>query len=220
MALFCPYCRMELRAADANSQAAIGTCRACRHVFKIATPDGRRNILKTALPERMRLWEEGADLLIQRKWLDWRAIVGLTIAAPLCGYLIFSYPRAEHTHVRVVVLTFLGSGLLSAYFALARLFNKTLIRLTPSALHITHGPLPWPGRKVPIGDIEQLYCAQYGGDEAETSYKVFAILRGGKKLKLLTAPEPQQALYIEQAIEQHLGIADRAVAGELPSVQG
>ena len=71
-----------------------------------------------------------------------------------------------------------------------------------------------------MADITQLYTQErVNSSDSGTrySYEVYLITTDGKKQKLVGGlREPQQGLYIEQAIERYLGIEDRPVAGELP----
>jgi hypothetical protein len=56
------------------------------------------------------------------------------------------------------------------------------------------------------------------GKHGSTSwtYRVNAMLTDGRKIQLMSGlPESDQALYIEQIIEDHLRIADRPVGGEM-----
>jgi hypothetical protein len=49
------------------------------------------------------------------------------------------------------------------------------------------------------------------------TYNVCAVLKGGQRVTLLSSlPEIDQALFVEQAVEEYLGIEDRPVGGELP----
>lgn len=116
-----------------------------------------------------------------------------------------------------------GVGL--TYFTAAQFLNSTTIRVSQGSLSILHGPLPWRGvRDIPVRDIEQVYCKEKAYQNRRSTryvYEVYTILRGrnpvGDSVKLLGGLlEAEQALYIEQALEKHLGLADRSVGGEIP----
>jgi hypothetical protein len=94
--------------------------------------------------------------------------------------------------------------------------NSTRIAVEGGILTVRHGPLPWPGnRSLPVADLQQLFCEEVVGSKGSRSYRLNAVLKTGKKLRLVTAlKEPDQALYLEQLLETRLGIVDVAVAGE------
>jgi len=114
-----------------------------------------------------------------------------------------------------------GVGL--TYFMLAGFLNTTRVRIANSVMTVRHGPVPWFGnRTIPAADIEQLYCTEHtrqrSDERTSTTYRLNAVLSGGKKVKLLSGlTEADQALFIEEKVETHLGIEDRRVRGEMSS---
>jgi hypothetical protein len=112
-----------------------------------------------------------------------------------------------------------GVGL--TYFTLAGFLNQTTIEVDTFRLSIRHGPLPWFGNcTLPAAEIGQLYCQErtrrQNNGGSSTTYSVSAVTKGGRQVKLVSTLEDQdQALFIEQQIEQYLGIEDRPVGGEL-----
>lgn len=116
-------------------------------------------------------------------------------------------------------LLLLGAGLWMTYTALAQIFNTTVIRATASELSIHHGPFPWPSPpSVEIQSVERLACETvtwHGKGGKSVSFKLSARLRGGRKVALLSGlTERNQALFIEQCLEEHLGLPVDAVAGK------
>jgi len=95
------------------------------------------------------------------------------------------------------------------------------MRVSAGQLTVRHGPFPWPGNHtLHTSELDQLYCTEHhnysrnGG--RSTSYRVNAVLNGGWKIKLLSSmTEAEQALFVEQQVEQHLNIDDRRVGGEM-----
>ena len=87
-------------------------------------------------------------------------------------------------------------------------------------LTIRHGPLPWPGNHtLNSADIEQLFCQEkfrQGKHGGSYTYEVHAVLTDGTKKELVSGlDDADQAIFIEQQLEDHLGIEDRRVPGEL-----
>jgi hypothetical protein len=55
----------------------------------------------------------------------------------------------------MLLLALPGIGM--GYAAMTRLFNRTIIDVTPAAITIHHAPLPWAGRRrIPTRDVKAL----------------------------------------------------------------
>jgi hypothetical protein len=85
---------------------------------------------------------------------------------------------------------------------------------------VRHGPLPSPGnRRVFTSDLKQLYCTEKlhrHKNSCSTTYELQAQLRDGQKLTLLSGLDQlDQALYVEQQVEQHLRIPDQRMPEEI-----
>lgn len=165
------------------------------------------------------------ELVIERRWRSTK-VYGLVVFCVFWdGFLVFWYSRPEISlQASLFTLFHVAIGGYMTYMALALLFNRTTIRATPREIAVRHGPLPWPGSKVVgVQDVEQLYCESVGpsrfgfqSESREPTFQVSAVLRDGRKLPLVRGlPEPDQALFIERRLEEHLGIDDAPVAGEL-----
>jgi len=115
----------------------------------------------------------------------------------------------------------------ATYLAITWTLNETTIRVTRDELSLRHHPLPWPGGgAIRVRELAQLHCEEKrmplakAPEEGELTpqnmiYAVMATLRSGKKRKLVSGlANPEQALYIEQLIEETLGIRDRPMEGE------
>lgn len=139
--------------------------------------------------------------------VNWYRIVLGADTGP--GLLFFVFPLI---HVAV------GVGL--TYRTLAGFLNKTWITVTADEVTVRHGPLPWFGNlALSSADIQQLYCEQSvsrGKNGTGASYRLSAVLRDGRSLDLLRSlSSAAEARYLEQRIEERLGIEDAPVAGEL-----
>jgi hypothetical protein len=73
---------------------------------------------------------------------------------------------------------------------------------------------------MPVEDVAQLFCQEVptrNRNDSSATFTVVALMKSGETVKLLSGlPSADQALYIEQAIESRLGIADVPVGGEIP----
>jgi hypothetical protein len=179
---------------------------------------------RVPMPPKVTCQKQLGGVSLTRRWFSGVAIF-LAIASLLGnGLILAALTLIPDTYApwfpRLILLPLLGAGLCLAYYAAARLFNSTVIQLTPSQLSIRHRPLPWPGnRSLPVSGLEQLYCKRITADqedEMSASYSLLAILNHGQEIELLNGIEsPETVRYLEQEIETWLGIKDAAVAGEL-----
>jgi hypothetical protein len=141
------------------------------------------------------------------------------------GFLVHWYADAFSMESRSFMallfpLLHVVAGITITYTAIAGLLNSTVIAVKGEELSITHGPLPWRGNmSIAVNELEQLFCEEKvhrGKNGTTRTYDVSAVLRGGRSVRLLKGlTEVQQALYLEQAIEENLGIIDVDVPGEL-----
>lgn len=132
-------------------------------------------------------------------------------------YMILGAESSPGAMFLVFPLLHVAVGVGLTYRTLAGFLNKTWITVADGEVTVRHGPLPWLGnRKVPPGEIQQLYCEQIKGKNGHSSsYTLSAVLRDGRKIDLIKSlPNAAQVLYFEQRIEEHLGIEPAPVAGE------
>jgi hypothetical protein len=122
-----------------------------------------------------------------------------------------------------------GIGL--TYTCLASLLNRTVITVDREWLTVRHGPLFWPGQcTVAVEEIDQLYCRQQFSvrKNGPTQYhphmrnagavtaSLMIVTKDGRERPLWRYESDRNVvLFLEQRIEEHLGIADRRVGGEM-----
>ena len=113
---------------------------------------------KLELPAQMEVTREGTQIVMVRRWRDYRGIIPGLIAAFIAwkitdGFFL-SFPsldRALQSMVNgfpvtvLVFLAFMISAIWLLYVCVAGLLNHTRITLSPDGLLVRHGPLPWPG---------------------------------------------------------------------------
>jgi hypothetical protein len=111
-----------------------------------------------------------------------------------------------------------GVGLWVAYTALTGLFNRTVIEVDRGVLSIRHGPIPAKGnRDVTLSELRQLFTVEIVGNKGARSYELHAIVTNGPTITIVKdLTDARQALFLERAIEDHVGIVDQPVAGEMP----
>lgn len=115
-------------------------------------------------------------------------------------------------------LVHVAAGIGLTYYTIAGFLNKTWITVTADEVTVRHAPIPWFGnRSLPAGDIHQIYCEEIVTKNRGTSrtYTLSAVLRDGRKVDLVKSlPAAAQARYLEQRLEERLGIEPSPVAGE------
>ncbi len=240
MQLSCPDCGRAIPAADVNIGLALAKCSQCHNVFNFGKDLGARPITAVApmrdvpLPAKFRVEELGQELTISWSWYQH----GLWFLLFFCifwdGFLVVWYSV-------VVGMMFLGQGgpgtgfsILFAVFPLIHVavgigltyavitgfLNRTKIRVQQGELTIRHGPIPsWGNHTVQTFDLSQLYVTEQVSSNRRrysVTYDLNAIRTDGTKLKLLgNLQELDQALWLEQKLEQHLKIDDEKVPGEV-----
>lgn len=238
MQLQCKRCNAAIAAEDVNLANALAKCRACNAIFSFAADVGLAEggsakppvREKVPLPPSLQIQEGIGRLTLTRKWFT-PAILFLAFFCVIWdGFLVVWYGMAifgasKMGAMSIVMLLFpllhvaVGVGL--TYFTIASFFNSTVIEVARGSLKVTHGPLPWFGQvDLKVSDLSQIFCEEVRSNSRRSgtsfSYRVNAVLASGNKTRIVDAlTDADQALYIEQAIETHLGIEDRRIPGEL-----
>ena len=117
-------------------------------------------------------------------------------------------------------LIHVGIGVGLTYYVICSVVNTTTILVSRGVLSLTHGPLWWPGGslEIPTSEVDQLYCTRHvhrHKNSRSVTFTVNVLQRDQISAKLLSGLNKQQALYIEQTIEDHLKIEDVPVDGEI-----
>ncbi|MBN1344564.1 MAG: hypothetical protein JXQ73_17875 [Phycisphaerae bacterium] len=231
MHLYCKTCGEPIDADDVNIKLAIAKCRSCNAVFGFAEQlagqearKARRNRDDVPMPKAITVDPWGHDLTITRRWFSWIHVFLVFFCIAWDSFLVFWYFMAFTEKSPLIFKIFpifhLATGVGLTYFTIAGFLNRTVIKVASGILSVRHTPLPWPGNhRIETAGLDQIYCTEeirHGEDNASFNYVVNAKLTDGRKVKLLTGlDEPDQALFIEQQIERHLGIEDRPVRGEM-----
>ena len=173
------------------------------------------------LPDHVALTHDGANLVLEVRWSRVYQPLFLLIAIFWDGGLV--YLLASHTDPNMLGFPtlYVGIGVALTYYVIAGFVNRTRVTVGGGAVDVRIGPLPWAGSKrVEARDIEQVYCQVYiarsrGGTEFY-SYSVDAITPQNRKLTLVSELDDRDvALYLEQEIENALGITNEYVPGQL-----
>jgi hypothetical protein len=229
----CPSCGARIAAEDMNLSAMAARCRSC-HAFvdlRAASAGASTSPAQTPAeplpvprPAQIQVVERGLDVTLTRRWFSWVYVFLALFCTVWNGFLLVWYTTAAAGDAPLFFLLFpllhvaVGVGL--AYFTLAGFVNRTVLTVERGEVSVRHGPLPWPGNvDVSAGSLEQLFCTEKvirSRNGTTVRYNVEAVLRDGRQLTLLKALDAQEeALFIEQTLERHLGIPDRRVRSEM-----
>ena len=187
-------------------------------------------------PEGLRLEKAGHAGSASWRWFEWYHLFLVIFCIVWDGFLVFWYRMAfsfgpdgngpPKPFSLIMVLFPIGHvavGIGLTYSVLAGLLNRTTVEASRRELVVRHRPIPWRGnRRLAASDVEQLYVER--GHPARTGrggvghlglFQLSAVLRDGGKVKLLGGfTSADKPLFLEQWIEQRLGIPPRPVVGE------
>jgi hypothetical protein len=167
-------------------------------------------------PEGLHIEKDALSLRIgysQFKPIVWMALIAGALFIWLGIYLFAT------GGILVVPLTSLFLGLLLVYCALVGLYNKRTIQVDHDQVQVSYGPLPFEkSQALASNQLSQLYThkmmtpSRYGDIGGFT---LAAILTDGRHLPLVSDPSYERLHYLENQIEDWLGIKDLQVEGEV-----
>ncbi len=228
--LHCPVCGSVIPGQEVHLALSVARCVSCSAVFDLAgrTPSPQRPPPRTQvpLPPLFQVEDQGhAGLRLSWKWFKPQALFLAFFCLFWDGFLVVWYGIAAGMEdpPLVMVLFPLGHvavGVGLTYWTLAQFVNRTWIEASRNRLQVRHGPLRWKENlDLPGSELVQLYGLEVihrGKNGVSVTYSLNAIDRKGVQRKLLTGlVDLEQVLWLEQALERHLGIEDRPVDGEV-----
>lgn len=239
----CPKCAAPVPAEDVNIVRLVAKCRGCGNVFSfieqvgaapaaprpapaplavVAMPAGI-DLQRTEVPSPTLGYRDAprqaGRLVITRRWFQPQAIFLIVFAVFWNGFLVNWYTIAFKSDGPLIMFLFpllhVSAGLWITYQGLTGLLNRTTITLADGILAVKHGPIPARGnRTLETSDVQQLYTEEIVGSKGGKTYNLMVVVKSGPTVALAKGlTSPQQALYIEQVVEEHLGIPDAPVLG-------
>jgi len=226
MKIKCSSCGRDVPASDVDIRSQLAKCTSCDNVFNISSqvPGGGSINRDTVPPPKcfeINYVENGIEIV--RRWFGPVAYFFAFFSAFWNGItftIIFQAIKAGEWGA-VAFCSIHGSiGLGMLYFTIACFINRTYIRVAYQSIDIKHKPLPWPGSKrVNSSDLKQLFSKEKihrNRNGVSYSYEVHAITHAGATIKMVTGMQKSEhAIFIEQQIENYLGIRDESVRGEM-----
>ena len=189
-------------------------------------PDGPSPV--PPCPASTRIDRKDGNLTITYSWRSRERIRFVTLAAlsflGLSLAITSTLLSLEEIQARQWSLANLVTLVLVAAGMFLLLTGRTVVRITPEEIRVRHRRHFLPQTiRIPGHDLEQLYCVRVHGlghavegHHSAFRYHVIALDRKGRRIILVPNLEQQShAHHFEGVIEEHLGIVDRAVTGEL-----
>jgi hypothetical protein len=236
----CPRCQALIPAEDVNLDNLVAKCRNCDEVFnfadQVARPVQRDNCrrglkLPAPQPETIRVEDVNGRRQITHRWFK-PPTLWLVPLGGILGLLLGLWPWDTLKRLpwdMFVLMIFclvlhLAAIVGLTYYLLVALLNQTTVRIDGTLLTIHHGPLLWRRtRCVETGNIIQLFCEQSYNFRHQLSpknwecedYDLNARVTNGRKLKLLTGLDKDQALFYQEKLEEWLATKPRPVPAEV-----
>jgi hypothetical protein len=138
--------------------------------------------------------KQANGVTLTQRWFSWMSVLTVPFCVLLDAAVVGAYALMPGGDLALLAALFVLPGVLLAlwasYYLLARLVNRTVVRVTATEMSIRHGPMPWPGnRSVPIQHVKRFCCGKgisrdYAGDVWK-AYTLSAILEDGQEMELL-----------------------------------
>ena len=244
MKIDCQECGARILAEDLDLPSKMAKCRQCNAVFSFAAkassaPMAQRERLRAPRPDGLQVNEtamapsepgyrdaprRGETITIVRRWFAPYHIFFAFFCIVWDGFLIGWYANLGNTPgpfsiiAAIFPIAHVAAGVGLTCTTLAGFLNRTRICLDDQSLTVRHGPIPWKGNHtIDRNDIKQLYCEESvsrNNNGTNRSYYLSAVLVDGRQVRLGSMPM-NQAKYIEDLLEERLGITDMQVPGEV-----
>lgn len=178
--------------------------------------------VKRTLPAGYRIEERPDRLIITRRGvkdsLIWLCRIG-------CLFFICAFPLMYVALLEGGLMPLLFAGLVMpiisvVVFVYVWKVHRTTIEIDRESISIRRGPLPWPGKTIAVGTVEQFYCTKQhhprdpsqGFGRSFDTYLIRVLTKQGRRLTLLSGfDSTEDACHVEAAIEDFLGIVRREV---------
>lgn len=227
--LKCRNCGGALDGSDVSVELRVVRCRYCDAIYALqarppstageTTPPVRPRV---GMPRGFSVRTHGTELEITRRWFRPLYVFMIFVTIFWNVFLLFWHGLALATgawFLSLFALLHTGVGVFLVYSTLAGLLNTTTVSVDRSRIRVAHFPLPWTGGlALDARNLVQLYARESkkgGQPNARHSFALYALDKGGNAHCILKSLDTiEQAVFIEQQIESHLGIEDRPVRGE------
>ena len=206
--------------ADAlDLTSGMARCGACGSVFNFIQRSAAA-VKMMPRPRRMLVTQRNELWTCTWQWFQLRDLAMAAFCLLWDTFLVFWYytsfgaPGPMKWIAIFFPMIHVAVGISFTYAVLARFMNRTTVKLNDGWLDIVHYPLPWRGnRRMHAQEIHQLFC-DWSKSRDDVHYHLSAVLRDGRRIRLLNLPALADARFLEQQIESRLGIIPQPVSGE------
>lgn len=227
MKITCPQCKNPIRSSDLNLEAGVAACKSCDIGFYL---NQKPQVSKEKIDDNhgLAIKRSGLGTMVEYSWrkgggywfllffaLFWNGIVFFVFGA--AGERILEEALKEP--FMFVFLLHPTVGIVIGYYVLCKIINKTTLLVERGKIWVKIGPLWWPGSKELIThDISQVYVEKYvaykQNNQPAYRYKAKVIIAGVHEDLMKGLPNYNDALKVEQIIEEALSIDDEIVDSE------
>lgn len=173
-------------------------------------------------PKNMHVTKSAGTIQFRYSWFKIKYFISL-FAAPIFAYFLVNseYVVGSFNQLTVSVILLIISSLIIVYYSLAKLINTTQIRVSHEGIAVSHGPILFSKNLIlKREDVTQLYVTQHRVGHRyylyATTFQINVILKNRHVITLTKGlHSSQQGRFIENQIEDFLGITDIHVEGEL-----
>lgn len=228
MQLKCQSCGHELHSRDVDFSALKASCRHCGWQLGGGEGSAYRRVTTTAvervadapvasrplpyLPNSITVseWGSGDEALLEVS-IEPRHRWALLVVIPVA---LLQLALLWHAGGSLALMA-APFGLVLIYAASVQLGNTRQLFVSRESLTVSSSPVPWPRREVPISDIRQLWVEEYVNQDHLVNYRLRARLRRKDIVLVDRLETASAALHLERRIEEHMGIVDVPVFGEI-----
>ena len=178
---------------------------------------------KAGRPENLEIEDTPLRLRLSRRWYHPGLFFLLFFCIAWNSFLIGWYAMGSQMgDVGIIMFIFpighVAVGVSLTYGVIAGFLNRTTVEVSASELSVKHGPVCWKGnQRLAASEISQIYCkvskrAVRAEGSPAMAPTLYAKLHNDRRIKLLAkAGELETQLYLEQRLEERLGIRDAAM---------
>lgn len=227
MEVYCDRCQTEIKSRYIDQEKGTAKCKSCNYVFDYRSQletetDYRRDDIE--LPGSIKLIRDKKRLVVEYRWLNARLLYLVPFClcwdAALFLWYKTGFISTDSTPATLYVLLHILLAIGLTYYCIAEFLNRTIISADQQGLQVTDTPLTFfRNRRINREELDQLYAKEKihrGKKLSWSSFEVHALLKEDTNMRLVAGLKTsEQALYIEQVVEDYLNITDRPVEGEI-----
>lgn len=231
--LRCENCGEIIPANGINQDQRLARCQTCDSLFSIeemAFEKRRRGFPIFLVPDGTDVLKLPDSLEISTSWLRASRKDKLkfdfifTTFFSLVSFVAFFAGMLAGSWLFIIFCAFfVVASLILLYMFLGNLVNRTIIRVDEQFLSIRHSPLKfiaWREHKIVKTTVRQLFVREYNSNRTvnnvpQKTFGIYIQTADQKDIRILEDMNRETSLFLEQELEEYLGIPDKQVPGEI-----